>query len=105
MKAYRFSILTPDRKHYAGDAVSVIIPGADGQLTVLAQHTPMVALLVSGSVIIRTEDETLTGRMGPGILRVDREETVALVRDFHWDGDESEAEVAVEAARGDGLLL
>ena len=105
MSAFRFSIITPDKKQYEGAALSVTVSGENGRLTVLARHTPMLAVLVQGHITIRTEKELLTGQTGPGILRVDRDETVALVHSFQWDGDESEVEVSASAVREDGLLL
>ena len=105
MNTYRFSILTPDKKCFEDTVASIIVSGENGQFTILAQHTPMVALLVEGPISIRTNTQTRMGQVGSGILQVGREETVALVHSFHWDGEEGEGAIAVEPDRGEDSLL
>ena len=105
MNAYPFSLLTPDKIHYCGNVVSIIVSGEDGQLTVLAQHAPMVALLTSGPITIRTEKETLTGQTGTGILQTTHEKATALVYTFHRDGDERPEEATEGTAQEHDLLI
>lgn len=58
MRVYLLKILTPEKRIYESQVVSVTVTGANGRLTVLAGHAPMVAMLTEGPIIIRTEQET-----------------------------------------------
>lgn len=42
MKTFKFVISTPDGNLYDGDIVKVSLRGAEGDLAVLANHTPFV---------------------------------------------------------------
>jgi F-type H+-transporting ATPase subunit epsilon len=47
-------IITPDRKVYEGEAVSVQFPGSDGLFEVLNNHAPLIGALGQGNIRIRT---------------------------------------------------
>lgn len=81
MTVFPFAILTPKERLYGGEVVSVTVAAADGRLTVLAGHAPMLALLAEGPIVIRTERGTIQGVAGRGILRVDRGETAVMVHE------------------------
>ena len=91
MSNFQLKILTHNEKIYENKVVSATVTCKNGQLTVLANHAPMVALLEEGSLIIRTEDDVLTGIAGSGILHVDRNETAAMLHGFSWADEEEEA--------------
>lgn len=38
---------------FNGDAVSVTVPGAEGQMTVLGHHEPLITTLKQGTIIVR----------------------------------------------------
>lgn len=105
MKVYQLGILTPEKKIYNDTVVSITVSGENGQLTVLAEHAPMVAVLAEGSVIIRTDKEILAGETGGGILQVSRNEATIMVHSFKWEGEESEEEDIVEDGRADDLMI
>lgn len=105
MKVYQLGILTPEKKIYNDTVVSITVSGENGQLTVLAEHAPMVAVLAEGPVIIRTDKEILTGETGGGILQVSRNEAVIMVQCFKWEGEESEEKDIVEDGRADDLMI
>lgn len=44
-----------DQTYFDGDAKSVTAPGADGVLTVLAEHEPLITTLKPGVVVVRAE--------------------------------------------------
>lgn len=90
MSVYLLKILTPEKRIYEGRVISVTVTGSGGRLTVLAGHAPMAAALTAGSIIIRTEQETIGGVAGRGILWVDRNETAVMVHAFRWDNEETE---------------
>ena len=73
-------VLAIDREIFVGKAESVSVPGADGDLQVLADHEPLIAKLKEGDVIIRSEggmEKKLP--ISGGVLEVKEKEVVVLV--------------------------
>ena len=52
-RCLRLEILTPDRRAFANDVESVVIPAADGLLGILCGHAPRVAMLKPGTISAR----------------------------------------------------
>jgi len=104
MRVYLLKILTPEEQIYEDRVISLTVTGADGRLTVLAGHAPMVAMLTEGPIVIRTERETLEGVTGRGTLWVDRNEVAVMVHGFRWAGDETETLPAEDAFANDMML-
>jgi F-type H+-transporting ATPase subunit epsilon len=48
-----FELVTLDGVKFKATAYSVIVPTADGQITLLPQHEPLLSLLVPGVITIR----------------------------------------------------
>lgn len=48
-------ILTPDATLFSGEASYVGLPGSDGSLGILNNHSPLVTALKEGQVVVRTE--------------------------------------------------
>jgi F-type H+-transporting ATPase subunit epsilon len=47
---FKFELVTPERMLLSGDATQVIVPGVEGEFTVLAGHAPVVSALRPGVV-------------------------------------------------------
>ena len=73
MTGFSLVLLSPDREWFAGSAVSVVVPGADGELGVLANHIPMVAGLKAGVATVRLADgKILYFAVDGGVLGVQK---------------------------------
>jgi len=61
----------------------LIVPGADGEIGVLARHAPLIAMLNAGStrVHVKRETEVLEFATGPGFFKVEQDRALALVDD------------------------
>jgi F-type H+-transporting ATPase subunit epsilon len=99
------SLVTPDGSAFEGQAEMLIVPGADGEIGVLARHAPLVAMLKAGStrVHIRRGQEVREFATGPGFFKVEQDRALALVDDA-VDVDEIDAERAraqLEAAQAE----
>jgi F-type H+-transporting ATPase subunit epsilon len=89
-KEFSVSVVTPDGPAYEGDAEMIIVPGAAGEIGVLARHAPLIATLKAGSTRVHlSETEILEFATGPGFFQVLQDRAIALVDD------------AVEAAKID----
>ena len=59
MKTFKFVISTPDGNFYEGDIVKVSLRGTEGDLAVLANHTPFVTSVKPCRAHIELEDGTV----------------------------------------------
>ena len=76
------SLVTPDGAVYEGEAELMIVPGAAGEIGVLARHAPLIATLKAGSTRIHLGGaEVLEFATGPGFFTVQRDRAIALVDD------------------------
>ena len=83
-KVLSVSLVTPEGDAYDGEAEMVVVPGAAGEIGVLARHAPLVALLKAGSVRIYESvdpEEMREFAVGPGFFKVERDRAIALVDD------------------------
>jgi len=83
-KTFSVSLVTPDGAAYEGEAVMLIVPGADGEIGVLARHAPLIATLKAGSTRVHLgegEDRVREFATGPGFFKVEQDRAIALVDD------------------------
>ena len=83
MSTFEVSLVTPDGPVYEGEIEMLIVPGADGEIGVLARHAPLIAMLNAGStrVHVKRDAEVLEFATGPGFFKVERNRALALVDD------------------------
>jgi F-type H+-transporting ATPase subunit epsilon len=59
MPAFHFELVAPERLVFSGDVESVVVPGTEGEFTVLKDHAPIVSALRPGIIVIEeTPSET-----------------------------------------------
>jgi F-type H+-transporting ATPase subunit epsilon len=98
------SVVTPEGPAFEGEAEMVIVPGAAGEIGVLARHAPLVAMLQAGSTRVHTGDGELQEfATGPGFFQVLENRAIALVDDAVAAGeiDEARARTQLEEARAE----
>ena len=64
------SVVTPEGSLFKGDAGFVAAPGADGELGILPRHAALIAHLGTGSLRIKSENETRRYAVRGGFLQV-----------------------------------
>ncbi|MEK9167984.1 MAG: F0F1 ATP synthase subunit epsilon [Patescibacteria group bacterium] len=73
-------IATIDTILFSGQARGVVCPGSDGELTILAHHTPLVTTLKGGVVrVLLSNGEEETFPVESGILEVAGNKAVILL--------------------------
>ncbi len=55
-EAFPFELVSPERQLVAGEATQVVVPGAEGQFTVLANHAPFLSTLKPGVLEVTMAD-------------------------------------------------
>ena len=96
-KTFRLEIVTPERIVLKQDAVSVVVPGAEGSLGILANHAPLMAELTVGEVQMRDpsgREERLA--ISGGFMEV-ADNTVRVLADTAEKAEEIDIERAEQA--------
>jgi len=76
------AVVTPEGDAFRGEAEMLIVPGAAGEIGVLARHAPLVATLKAGSTRVHVDkNEVLEFATGPGFFKVELDRAIALVDD------------------------
>jgi F-type H+-transporting ATPase subunit epsilon len=82
----------------------IIVPGAAGEIGVLARHAPLIATLKAGSTRVHlSETEILEFATGPGFFQVLQDRAIALVDDAVEAAkiDHARAQEQLEAAQAE----
>jgi F-type H+-transporting ATPase subunit epsilon len=83
-KKFDVSLVTPDGPAFEGEAEMLIVPGAAGEIGILARHAPLIATLKAGStrVYLNVDAEDVREyATGPGFFKVELDRAIALVDD------------------------
>jgi F-type H+-transporting ATPase subunit epsilon len=81
---FSVSVVTPEGPAFEGEAEMIVVPGAAGEIGVLARHAPLVAMLNAGSTRVYLDmdaDDIRTFATGPGFFQVLEDRAIALVDD------------------------
>jgi F-type H+-transporting ATPase subunit epsilon len=104
-RTFSVSLVTPEGSAWEGEAEMLVVPGADGEVGVLARHAPLVAMLKAGStrVYVRRDGEVREFATGPGFFKVEQDRALALVDDAvdARQIDSARAEEQLAAAKAD----
>ena len=98
------ALVTPDGPAFEGEAEMIVVPGAAGEIGVLARHAPLVATLKAGSTRVHLSgSEVLEFATGPGFFKVELDRALALVDDAVEARaiDRARAQAQLEAARAE----
>ena len=81
-RRFDVSLVTQEGAAFEGEAEMMIVPGAAGEIGVLARHAPLVATLKAGSTRVHVrEGEVHEFATGPGFFKVELDRAIALVDD------------------------
>ena len=81
-RRFDVSLVTPEGPAFEGEAEMIVVPGAAGEIGVLARHAPLVATLKAGSTRVHVgEGEVREYATGPGFFKVELDRAIALVDD------------------------
>jgi F-type H+-transporting ATPase subunit epsilon len=100
------ALVTPEGEAFRGEAEMLVVPGAAGEIGVLARHAPLVATLKAGSTRVyrdRANEDVLEFATGPGFFKVELDSAIALVDDAVdvKEIDDERARQQLEAAQAE----
>jgi F-type H+-transporting ATPase subunit epsilon len=81
-RTFSVSVVTPEGPAFEGEAEMLVVPGAAGEIGVLARHAPLVAMLKAGNTRVHVgSSEVQEFATGPGFFKVEQDRAIALVDD------------------------
>ena len=93
---FKFELVTPERIALSEDADRVVVPGIEGDFTVLAGHAPVISVLRPGVIDVTLPDaRTNSIYVGGGFAEVDAEHVTVLAEKAY---DVSEMDAATISA-------
>ena len=100
------AVVTPEGDAFRGEAEMLVVPGAAGDIGVLARHAPLVATLRAGSMRVYVErdpDTVVELATGPGFFKVELDRAIALVDDAVdvKEIDDARAQEQLESAKAE----
>ena len=105
MDTLKLEILTPNGQIFDGEAVSVTLPGEEGEFGVLANHSSLSTLLEAGVIDIEKEDKTVESILiNWGVVNVDEEKVIVLVEGAVAIRGESEGAIAAALEEAKELI-
>jgi len=99
---FQLDILTPSRREFAGQAVSLVAPGSEGYLGILAHHAPLITVLQPGHLDVRLAGgETTSYHVTGGFLEVSANHATVLADTLEpaAEIDLAQAKAGVSAAQ------
>jgi F-type H+-transporting ATPase subunit epsilon len=93
----KLEIVTPQATVYSDDVEMVTLPGIEGQMGVMPQHTRLMTLLVPGELIVHKNAHDDYLAVGEGFVEVTNER-VSIVTNMAIPADQID-EAAAEEAR------
>src|SRR5581483_10961456 len=104
-RRFSVSLVTPEGPAWEGEAEMIVVPGASGEIGVLARHAPLIATLKAGSTRIHRGGgaDVLEYATGPGFFQVLEDRALALVDDAveASEIDHERARAQLEAAQAE----
>ena len=101
VRTFDLSLVTPEGAAFEGEAEMLIVPGAAGEIGILARHAPLVAMLRAGEIRVKAGGDWQAFAAGPGYCKVQQDRALVLVDDAvrAEDIDLGEARRQAEEAR------
>ncbi len=81
MKSFHLTISSVSESMFDDEASSVIVPGVDGEMEILAEHEPIISILKKGTITVKTEENKDGEKfvIEKGVLEVANNRVVILV--------------------------
>jgi F-type H+-transporting ATPase subunit epsilon len=96
--SFKLVVISPEKKVLETEIISVTIPAAEGEITVLPKHMSIFSTVKPGVVIARTKDGEISLAAGGGFVNVTGD-TVTLLLEYGVKSDEMDEAKILEAKR------
>lgn len=104
MSDFALSIITPEREFFSGQVEALTIDGDDGEMTILAHHTPMVASIKIGELQVKQGGEWRAAAHSEGFMEVRPDATLLFVQAAEWPDEINEGRAEASLHRAEERL-
>lgn len=93
-------IITPEKVAYKGEAEQVTLPTQDGEITILANHIPLISVIKHGRLVIKNGSEEILMAVWGGFVEVKKNDLIIMTNtaERSEEIDEERAQKARERA-------
>jgi F-type H+-transporting ATPase subunit epsilon len=77
-QTFNLAVISPERQLFEGAAQFVVVPGHDGEIGILHDHAPLMALLGTGTLRVETPAGSLRFHVSGGFVQVKDNEVSVL---------------------------
>ena len=100
MSTFHLQIVTPDGGFFDGEAEKLIVRAIDGDVCILARHSPYVTALGTGEARVTIDGKRRRAACAGGMLAVTKDNVRLVATTFEWaeDIDADRAQRAKERA-------
>ena len=85
MNTFSLTISSPDGDIFKGDVIFLSLRGSEGDLAIMAGHTPFLTSVISGECkMIFPDDSERCAILDGGLLTVSKENVTLLSSGFKW---------------------
>jgi F-type H+-transporting ATPase subunit epsilon len=74
----QFEIITPERVVYKDEVNQVTLPTVEGEITVLPNHIPLIAILKPGEIVAKKDGEEIAMACSTGFIEITPKKVVVL---------------------------
>lgn len=75
----QLEIITPEKKVFEGEVISVQLPGTDGKFEILNNHAPIISTLGKGQVrVIDSTNKTELFDINGGVIEMQNNKVIVL---------------------------
>ena len=99
MPKIKAQLVTPERSVFQTEADSITVPTSEGYITILPEHVPLVADLVTGELTIRNDSESHFFHVAGGFVQIKPHSEVVFL------ADQAEHSEEIDLARAEQAKL
>lgn len=106
-KTLKLKIVTPERQILEEDVISVTLPTTEGQITILADHVPLITSLGSGEILAKGQNDDIPMAVTGGFAEIKQSENgseVIVLADFAEHISEIENSIENARTRAEELM-
>jgi len=87
-------IVTQEKSVFSGEVDYVSLPGTEGRMGILPNHSPLLTTLAHGEVMVKQNDEQIFYAVGGGFAEIQPDKIIVLA-----DSAEASEEINIERAQ------
>ena len=100
----KFEIITPERVVYKDEVDQITLPTAEGEITILPNHIPLVAVLRPGEIVAKKDGNEIAMSCSGGFIEVTPKKVVVLADTAEKAEELVEEEILKARERAEQIL-